>query len=323
MKLALALVVVMSTWGMLMFAATSREITKPKPPPPPPPFPKPEIMPGFDLDSSDGASYSKFIGDLRARLKDPNRSYFGVPMIRQYDRLQYMYVGLESAQGNSITLAIRMNDLYVDGYSYKYRGQLRARFLKLETTTIQQQVEKNLFTDATNNDKDIGYDGSYAQLQAKAELDRMNLKLGSQNLETYINEITYKDYTKPKEFIKTEARLLLIVIQMVPEAIRFKYIENKIKVNFFAGYAPDLRAIDLENNWGKLSKAITAANPQTGIIPKNELDNLKLRNADGSMQNIQNVSDIKEDMGLLKYIAPSSSTWRMMQPGDNVNVWVQ
>lgn len=320
MKLALALVVVMSTWGMLMFAATSREITKAKPPPPPPPFPKPETMPGFDLDSSDGASYSKFIGDLRARLKDPNRSYFGVPMIRRYDRLQYMYVELESAQGNSITLAIRMNDLYVDGYSYKYRGQqLRARFLKLETPTIQQQVEKNLFTDATNNDKDIGYDGSYAQLEAKAELDRMKLKLGSQNLETYINEITYKDYTKPKEFIKTEARLLLIVIQMVPEAIRFKYIENKIKVNFLAGYAPDLRAIDLEKNWEKLSKAITAANPQTGIIP----GNLQLTNADGSMQNIQNVSDIKEDMGLLKYIAPSSSTSRMMQPGDNVNVWVQ
>ena len=97
--------------------------------------------------------------------------------------------------------------------------------------------------------------------------------------------------------------MLLIVIQMVSEAIRFKYIENKIKDHYSAGYAPDFRAIDLEKNWEKLSKAITTANPQTGKIPKKELDNLKLRNADGSPQNIRDVYNIIRDMGLLKYLA--------------------
>ncbi|KAJ8428203.1 hypothetical protein Cgig2_016787 [Carnegiea gigantea] len=239
MKLALALVVVISTWGKLMFAATSRDITKPKspPPPPPPPFPTPETMPGLVLvyGFDNAASYSKFIGDLQNKLKDPKRSYFEVPMIRSYPRLQYMYVELKSAAEYTITLAIRMYDLYVD------------------------------------KDKDIGY-----------------------------------------EFIKTEARLLLIVIQMVSEAIRFKYIEDKIKDNFSDGYTPDPRALDLEKNWEKLTEVIMAANPQTGEIPKKELDNLKLSNPDGTPQNIQDVYDIIGDMGLLKYIAASSSLLAIM-----------
>jgi len=110
----------------------------------------------------------------------------------------------------------------------------------------------------------------------------MDLDLGSQTLETYINEIIYKDYKKAEEFLKTKVRLLLIVIQMVSEAIRLKYIEYKIKDNFVVGYAPDFKAIDLVRNWEKLLKAIITANPQTGKISKNELDNLKLRNADGN-----------------------------------------
>ncbi|KAJ8428204.1 hypothetical protein Cgig2_016788 [Carnegiea gigantea] len=317
MNLALALVVVMSTWAMLMFAATSREITKPKSPPPPPPsrFPTPVTMPGFALGGSDdAASYSKFIGDLRNKLKDPQRSYFEVPMIRFYPRLQYMYVELKSAAENTITLAIRMDDLYVVGYSYKYKGrELRARFLKLEDPTIQAQVKENLFPDATNNDKDIGYEGSYDKLEEVAKKNRMDLDLGSQALETYIYEITYKNYSKAEEFRRTEARLLLIVIQMVSEAIRFKYIENKIKDNFYTGYAPDPRAIDLEKNWEKLTKVIMAANPQTGEIPKKELDSLKLSNPDGTPQNIRNVYSITVDMGLLKYIAASSSLLATMQ----------
>lgn len=312
MKLALALVVVISTWGMLMFAATSREITKPKSPPPPPPrpFPTPETAPGLVLvhGSDNALSYSKFIGDLRNILKDPKRSYFGIPMIRLYPRLQYMYVELEAAAGYAITLAIRMDDLYVVGYAYRYKGrELRARFLQLETTEIQAEVDKKLFPDATNKDKDIGYEGNYDKLQATAKTNRQSLDLGNQALETYIEEITYKDYNKVDEFKRTEARLLLVVIQMVSEAIRFKYIEDKIKENFSKGYAPDPRALDLEKNWEKLTKVITVANPQTGEIPKKELDNLKLSNPNGTPQNIKNVYDIIGDMGLLKYIAPSSS----------------
>ncbi|KAJ8423181.1 hypothetical protein Cgig2_016785 [Carnegiea gigantea] len=222
MKLALALVVVISTWGKLMFAATSRDITKPKspPPPPPPPFPTPETMPGLVLvyGFDNAASYSKFIGDLQNKLKDPKRSYFEVPMIRSYPRLQYMYVELKSAAEYTITLAIRI----------------------------------------------------------------------------------------------TEARLLLTVIQMVSEAIRFQYIEDQIKDNFSDSYAPDPRALDLEKNWEKLTKVIIAANPQIGEISKKELDNLKLSNPDGTPQNVQDVYDIIGDMGLLKYIAASSSLLAIM-----------
>ena len=130
--------------------------------------------------------------------------------------------------------------------------------------------------------KNIGYEGSYDKLEGIAKKNIMDLDLGSQKLETYINEITYEDYNKAEEFLKTEARLLLIVIQMVYEAIRFKYIEDKIKDNFAVGCAPDFRAIDLVRNYEKLSKAITTVNPQIGKIPKNKPDNLKLRNADGN-----------------------------------------
>ena len=95
-----------------------------------------------------------------------------------------------------------------------------------------------------------------------------------ENLETYINEITYKDYNKAKEFLKTEAWLLLVVIQTVSEAIRFKYIQDKITKNSTGGYAPDFRAVDLEINWDKISKAIEKVDSQTGKIPKRELTTL-------------------------------------------------
>lgn len=311
MKLALALVVVISTWGMLMLAATSMEITKPKSPPPPPPaaFPKPQTAPELVLlgGSDDAASYSTFIGGLLNKVKDPTRSYFKVPMIQLFDRLQFMYVKLQSAAENTITLAVKMDDLYVVGYSYKYKDQVRARFLKLDSS-IQQTVQANLFPEAKNTDKNIGYEGSYVKLQNAANTEREKIPLGRQTLETYINEIIYKDPTKQAaEFRKTEARLLLVVIQMVSEAIRFKYIENKIKDNFSNGYYPDPRALDLENNWDKLTEAIVAADRKTGKIPNNLLDNLKIKYANGTQQNIQSVYDITPDMGLLKYIAASSS----------------
>uniref|UniRef100_A0A7C9CVI1 rRNA N-glycosylase n=1 Tax=Opuntia streptacantha TaxID=393608 RepID=A0A7C9CVI1_OPUST len=301
MKVALAFVIAMSTWRMLMFSATSSDITKPKSPPPPPPspFPPPETMRVFDLEESDGNYYCEYIKDLRDKLKDTKRSFFGVPMIRWFPRLQYMYVELKSTAGNSITLAIRMSDLYVDGYSYRYRGrELRARFFDLDAT-VKDQVKEKLFPDAKNTDKDIKYEGSYVKIQAKAEINRMNLNLGKETLETYIDGISYKDY-KSKEFIRFEARLLLIVIQMVPEAVRFKYIQDKVGNGFSKGVTPDSKMIDLELAWDTLSVTIAAATDQNVV------------------------ANIIGDMGLLKYINPSKFTkWLMLQPDDNVTVWAQ
>jgi len=94
--------------------------------------------------------------------------------------------------------------------------------------------------------------------------------------------------------------LLLLAVKMVSKAKRFKYIQDKMANNSTRGYAPDFRVIDLEINWDKLPKAIEKVDSETRKIPKNELDNLRLR--DALKKNLRNAYDILcADQMLAKY----------------------
>ncbi|KAJ8429088.1 hypothetical protein Cgig2_006829 [Carnegiea gigantea] len=267
---------------------------KPKPPPPRPPIEKID----FDFSGATEATYSTFIQTkLRDKLKDPSPSalYFRIPMLPSpSDPPTYIYVELKSTKGNSIKLGIDKSNTYVLGYSDK--DESWARFF----TDASRDAKGTLFPKAKH--KDTGYSGQYKAIEGKAERTRRQVGLGIKRLDDQIDKLLGKNI-KDKDFITTEAEFFLMAIQTVAEAVRFKYIEEQIEQYFPENFTPDKKVICLEEDWGKVSKAIKAADPQTGQIPQNYIDQLKLCRPNGDAWKITNANEIKDDMGLLNYIA--------------------
>lgn len=237
---------------------------------------------------------------------------------------RYLYVELITHDYNSITLAINNDNLNVVGYSSKYEGHVRARFFD----NAPEYAKQNLFPEAKGHfrTEHIGYSSDYDSLEAVADLPprgRLDLGLGLQMLQTRIDEISHKDIGDV-DFMKHEAELLLIAIQTVSEATRFRYIEEQIIHHFDAYNFPlDLKVIDLENNWEMISTAIITANQWTGALNRP----LFLVNPDGTSRIVRNVAEIQDDIGLLKYFywLPLSNytderPMKLEQVVDHVNV---
>jgi len=97
--------------------------------------------------------------------------------------------------------------------------------------------------------------------------------------------------------VATQAQFLLVSIQMISEAARFKYIEGQVLYNFRVGFTPDYKVPNLEDKWGKISKAIFEANKEGKFNSALELKDE--RNQDWK---VTEVKQIAPDVSLLCYI---------------------
>uniref|UniRef100_A0A803MDX7 rRNA N-glycosylase n=1 Tax=Chenopodium quinoa TaxID=63459 RepID=A0A803MDX7_CHEQI len=205
----------------------------------------------------------------------------------------YILVELESKKDNneiSITLALSRNDLYVVAYADKFGGKVRGHYFKnLGISTID---EANKVFPNVQDFINITYGESYNQIESNAGTNRLSFPLGFDNLKTFTNKVYGMD-TTTGGYSKTEARFLLIAIQMVAEAARFKYSQGRAIVTT----APnDHKILSLENNWGALSKGIRNAVKKVINPP------ITLQYPDGKPWIVTQVSDVKNDIGLLKYV---------------------
>ncbi|CAK7352011.1 unnamed protein product [Dovyalis caffra] len=126
---------------------------------------------------------------------------------------------------------------------------------------------------------------------------RENIELGVYKLQAAIQSA----YGKPED-VNTEARFFIISIQMVSEAARFQYILNKVlEGGIYGSYEPDYKAISLENSWKKISDAIQTADPSGKFR-----SNITLKDAENKQCVVTQVSDIENDMGLLKFLETSA-----------------
>lgn len=312
---AAALVVVLLAWVILMVAATttSSEINGGgKRPTPTRSTPPPNARMTFDLGSVTEAEYSnELIATLRTQLQGSRPNFkFGIPMLGQFPPSEYIYIKLISAQGNSIELAIEKKDIYVVGYSSnKEANCFKDIFNKGNCLAIFRGAQ-----DPVDKHRNIGIDGNYEHLESRAGAGRRDVQLGMNALGGLINKIS-----KPSTFTqRDEARLLLVAIQMIPEAVRFKYIENQVIANFYNYFNPNYKVISLENSWDKLSRAIAGAT-SAGIFKDGTT--VRLKDAQGNDWVVTNVNDIQNDMGLLNYVGGSQlPKWPL---DDNVPVSAQ
>ncbi|XP_021750597.1 protein synthesis inhibitor PD-S2-like [Chenopodium quinoa] len=239
-------------------------------------------------------TYNTFLQSIRSQTKDPSLVYEGIPMIRPPTNPDtYLLVDLESKKDKNeifVTLALSRNDLYVVAFADKFGGKVRGHFfsnLNIDTIDKAKKVfpEVQVFINIT-------YGESYSQIESNAGTNRLSFPLGFDNLKTYMEKVYGMD-TKAKDYSKTEARFLLIAIQMVAEAARFKYIQGRAIVTTNPN---NYKILSLENNWGAISKGIRNAVKKV-INPA-----LILQYPNGTTWTVTQVSDIKNDMGLLKYV---------------------
>nr|GEX52799.1 preproricin [Tanacetum cinerariifolium] len=90
----------------------------------------------------------------------------------------------------------------------------------------------------------LGFSGNYSSLP-----DRDRIELGYGALNYAIINVYYG---------RSQPSALLVIIQMVAEAVRIRYIGHLILRNMYANlnFIPDSRAISLENKWSDLSQQI-------------------------------------------------------------------
>uniref|UniRef100_A0A7C9D3L1 rRNA N-glycosylase n=1 Tax=Opuntia streptacantha TaxID=393608 RepID=A0A7C9D3L1_OPUST len=240
----------------------------------------------WDLSSNDANNYANFIGYIRGEVK--GTTCFGIPMIRQPPTSPYLLVKLQSSGSNTIGLVLDKRDLYVLGYSDTFNGRPRAFYFKGTPTNAVPGAQVS----------SLWYTGSYQELQANAKITRQRLGLSKAIVNRLITNINGKAITSDA-LKKAQAQFLLIVVQMVAEAARFKYIETVIKDHYTQSFLePNDKVLTIVKEWDKITTAIVNAKAN-GMFQSP----LTLTGPNGSPYTVTKVDDVRNDMGILKYVA--------------------
>ncbi|XP_074310196.1 ribosome-inactivating protein saporin-7-like [Silene latifolia] len=245
----------------------------------------------LDLVTPTEAKYSTFLTSIRNNVKDPSLNYgaTGIPVIGA-PTSTYLRIDLTISAG-TVFLRLKRSDLYVVALLAKInKNVFRAYYFDGQITSAQ--LDK-LFTEtkgAKNQQKITEYAENYASLEKAAKTTRKQAGLGIGKLVTYLTAVNGKARSVP-----AEAKFMMVAIQMVSEAARFKYIEQKVLDNFPNGFTPDDNVFILERNWNRVSEAIKASDK--GVFPTP----LKLENPDeGTTWTVTDATELH--VGLLKYL---------------------
>ncbi|XP_074313553.1 ribosome-inactivating protein saporin-7-like [Silene latifolia] len=206
----------------------------------------------LDLKISTKAKYSTFLTGIRNNVRNPNLNYgaTGIPVIGAPTNT-YLRINLTLSAGTA-SLGLKRSDLYVVALLTKNdKNVFQAYYFKGQITSAQLD---NLFAEAKGekNQKVITeYAENYDSLEKAAKTTRKQAGLGIGKLTTYLNAVNGKARSIP-----AEAKFMLVAIQMVSEAARFKYIEQMVLNNFPNGFNPDDKVLILERDWDRISEAI-------------------------------------------------------------------
>ncbi|KAH9612516.1 hypothetical protein KSS87_005417 [Heliosperma pusillum] len=245
----------------------------------------------LDLANPTKPGYSAFLTAIRTNVRDPNLNYggTGIPVMGA-PTSTYLRIDLTVSTG-TVSLALKSSDLYVVALLAKNaKNVFRAYYFNGQITSAQ--LDK-LFTEAkgaANQQKITEYAENYASLEKAAKVDRKKAGLGIGKLVTYIGDVNGK-----ARQVQAEAKFMMVAIQMVSEAARFKYIEKMVLSNFPNGFTPDDKVLILERNWDRISEAIKGS--KNGVFTPS----LVLKSPE--VKTTWTVSRATElDMGLLKYL---------------------
>ncbi|XP_022740693.1 beta-galactoside-specific lectin 3-like [Durio zibethinus] len=198
--------------------------------------------PGFTTNGATRNSHMRFMSHLRG-ISTPT------------DPEQYLLVELSNGY-QTVTLALNISNVYILGYqpggsgsSYFFRDvPIDARSVFLPNT----QRESLPFTGICRALEDAAGVG-----------DRREIPLGIDELRQHIENM---NYLQPSSSRRPIARALIICIQMVSEAVRFRNIQQEILAvaepradGIYGIFYPDGLLMEYETNWEHISSDIQSA----------------------------------------------------------------
>ncbi|XP_027352709.1 agglutinin-1 [Abrus precatorius] len=199
----------------------------------------------FTTGSATPASYNQFIDALRERLT--GGLIYGIPVLRDPSTVEepnrYVTAELSYSDTVSIQLGIDLTNAYVVAYragseSFFFRDAPASASTYLFTGTQQYSLP---------------FDGNYDDLEKWAHQSRQRISLGLEALRQGIKFL--RSGASDDEEI---ARTLIVIIQMVAEAARFRYISKLVVISLTnrAAFQPDPSMLSLENTWEPLSRGV-------------------------------------------------------------------
>lgn len=242
----------------------------------------------FTTANATAKTYSEFITKIRDQVSDEKVSH-GIRVMPNpsdlNDKHKFLLVKLTNVDSEfSITLALTVFDATVIGYAYdENTDHGRSFFLRDAPPTSLTLLFPNTKCEILNNVSSGSGDGL-----------RSEICLGIEPLKKAINVLhEFKDATNVTDVFRHN---LVVLQQMVSQAVRFVSIENYISNQLLDVYKPSYDTISYEDNWSLLSEQIQAA-PPSGKFPTP----VDLLNLDHSKKTVTNVTEVKRDIALIIY----------------------
>ncbi|GJV20208.1 ribosome-inactivating protein [Tanacetum coccineum] len=196
--------------------------------------------------------YVKLLEDLRRRLTGGTANGIAVTRSPTDIRLQerFLQVQLENGCGEVITVIIDTVNVYVVGYLVGPATRPTLYYLNKVPTALFQA-----FPMPDYNRIGLGFAGNYDSLPL-----RETHQIGHGALNDAVKNLYNNGDSRDSA--------VLVIIQMVSEAIRIRYIEHLIRRNMLRdnlNFIPDPRAISMENIWSKLSEQVQCSG-ESGVF---------------------------------------------------------
>ncbi|PWA87193.1 ribosome-inactivating protein [Artemisia annua] len=223
-------------------------------------------------------AYEELLRRLRSRLASGTNAH-GIPMTRPRTNVplqeRFIQVELRAGDQESITVIFDTADVWVVGYIIIDRGRPTLRYLNQVPTELFLAFPRPHY-----NHDPLRLDGNYNHLPS-----RSGTPLGHGALNVAISNLYYGHAAH-------QPRALLVIIQMVAEAVRIRYVEQLVVQHMrqnpfpYRDFNLDFTAISLENRWSALSEEIQRSGVR-GIFRRA----IEIQNALNQIVRIENVQE--------------------------------
>ncbi|KAI0141896.1 ribosome-inactivating protein [Xylariaceae sp. FL1272] len=207
----------------------------------------------YDVEEDcNGEKFRELLNAIRQDLKASEWTSLKIPVLApQTPGRKNAFNVVLGARKQSITLRIRRDNLYLEGYQQGSGTWYEFKFGK-----AGQMI---------NNSTQLSYGGDYPAIEAKTHGHSGRKEGGNRgqyalgytpliNAVSVLGKELKQGRTGGPEQVR--APLLLVVIQMICEAIRFREIEDLLVKNWTEGIRLTGEILELQTSWGAKSEAV-------------------------------------------------------------------
>lgn len=197
--------------------------------------------------------YKNFINVIRQRLTENTSKLYDIPILKSSlpPTQRFMTINIVNQNDETISLAIDKVNLGVLGYRSNNTSYI---FLDAPLVAFDIVFPKTCRVL-------LGFNSNYESIEKASGTTRLQTLLGLEPLNSAISNLFhYHRASIPESF--------LVILQMVLEGSKFKFIERSVIQSLKYGYnfKPGLAIVSLEDNWEKLSSQVQASPSLQGLF---------------------------------------------------------